>query len=244
MLKEIVPSGTPGGWGAESEPRVVVGGPAAEPGLSKASLFCVLRRWTSELQRRSASHGDPERRVGPGSWAGPRNADGRRAGAGVVRGPHAAGGRGRWTRTPRPKSGLPRQPGVKVRVLSPPSDAAAKALAAGPLTLPSQSWGPSHPTPPELLGAPGAPCRPAQSPAVSGHAPGAPLWRAWPGRSCGVRGWLPDPRSVARARRDQGPPPRPHDGPRRALKAAPQRLEARRYVRPGPDSRPEQSHGG
>lgn len=112
---------------------------------------------------------------------------------------------------------------MKVRVLSPPSDAAAKALAGGPLTLHSRSGGPSHPTPPELLGAPGAPCRPAWSPAVSGHAPGAPLWRAWPGRSCGVRGLAPRPAVCSQSPARPGTAPAPSRRPPPGLKSLPRR---------------------
>ncbi|XP_004410278.1 PREDICTED: synaptotagmin-15 [Odobenus rosmarus divergens] len=93
--------------------------------------------------------------------------------------PQPAGGRGRWRHTPRSAGGFAQAASVKGRVLNPPSDAAAKALA-----LASRSRGPLHPTQPEPRGAPGTPAR-----ARRGTAP-APSRRPPPGlKSLPRGGW-------------------------------------------------------
>lgn len=98
------------------------GGPAADPGLSNASLFCVRRLRTSEPERRTArprgqhpgaGTQDPARRVRPGSQAGPQSM-GTRWARGATQ-PQPAGGRGRGRSAPRPAGGLPGRPGAKVR---------------------------------------------------------------------------------------------------------------------------------
>lgn len=224
VLKEIVASGTAGLWGAGVGTQA---GRLQTPDSPTPHYFvcCDCGRETLSAAPRAPAVSTPAR--GPGTPRGESALGARQAPRAWVRaGPGAA--RSRSLRGAAEGGGALLDQQVACR-----GGRARRFGAESSITRGGEGLSPGLPEPGALAphhsraaGSPGRPVPPSPEPcSFRARTGGSPVRRrAGPGRggAAASGGWLPAPRRLSPGPgRNEGPPPRPLDGPRRALKACP-----------------------